>query len=111
MDRQKINRAIDRGIAYLAKQQLPNGGFTSFSSARRLPFRPDFRYHTTFVPSLMKDHVATGLAALSQVPYLRPNNILTKLLGNMDATINQTVKTQAEAQTFLKAYKHTATKR
>lgn len=55
-----LSRTIERGVAYLAAAQRPDGGFDSYSSpsATASDFRPVYRYNTTFAPSIM-------LAALS----------------------------------------------
>ena len=45
--------AIDRGVAFLAKQQQADGSFLSYSSASRQPFRRLRSWQTTFVPALM----------------------------------------------------------
>lgn len=42
-----------RGLAFLAKQQQPSGGFASFSSAQLTPFVTQKTYHTTFAPALI----------------------------------------------------------
>jgi hypothetical protein len=54
----KLKQAISDGVAYIAGQQLPGGGFKSFSSPSKQDFQSQKIYQTTFVPSLI-------LAALS----------------------------------------------
>lgn len=54
-------KTIEGGINFIASQQLPNGNFTSQSSASRQAWQPDYSYQTNFTPALM-------LASLSSVP-------------------------------------------
>lgn len=49
----KIEQAIRIGLDYIGGQQLPGGGFASFSSPSRIPFIPELKYKTTFAPSLI----------------------------------------------------------
>lgn len=60
----KLNAAIDKGLAYLARQQQADGGFISFSSANMQPFRRIRSWQTTFVPALM----LTALAGTDTPP-------------------------------------------
>ncbi|HVV67110.1 MAG TPA: hypothetical protein VHB72_03505 [Candidatus Saccharimonadales bacterium] len=58
MQKIEINRAVRGGIAYIAAQQLENGGFKSFSSPSKESLRPQTIYQTTFVPSLTLGAIA-----------------------------------------------------
>lgn len=48
MNRAKINRAIDQGLAYLVSAQQEKGGFLSFSSPNCFDFSQTTTYETTF---------------------------------------------------------------
>ena len=56
-----LQASLDKGLAYLAKIQRPDGGFDSYSSPSMTRFQKTFTYQTTFVPAVM-------LAALSGLP-------------------------------------------
>ncbi len=45
--------AIERGLAFLSKEQQADGSFISHSSARMMPFRSVRTWRTVFVPALM----------------------------------------------------------
>lgn len=46
-------QTIGRGLAYIAKHQLDDGSFESFSSPSAKHFQPQHTYRTTFVPALV----------------------------------------------------------
>lgn len=48
-----VQTAIDRGLAFIASAQAADGGFISFSSPTRSPFKPTQTYQTTFTPALI----------------------------------------------------------
>jgi hypothetical protein len=48
-----VDAAIERGLAFLAKEQETDGSFISFSSASVYPFRRVRSWQTVFVPALM----------------------------------------------------------
>ncbi len=47
-----------KGIAFIASAQLPDGGFESFSSPAKSPFKPDLTYRTTFGPATILSSLA-----------------------------------------------------
>ncbi|HET7060078.1 MAG TPA: hypothetical protein VFH99_02030 [Candidatus Saccharimonadales bacterium] len=61
-----VDRAISTGMEYIAGQQLPNGGFASFSSPSLLPFKPEITLRTTFTPSLILAALAAARIPGSQ---------------------------------------------
>lgn len=72
MDQARLDLALRRAVSYLARQQRPDGGFDSFSSAVQTPFNPQHRYQTTFVPALI-------LSCLSEVPSAPSRRIRARL--------------------------------
>ena len=50
---QNIPAATGRALRYLASQQLPSGGFASYSSPALVPFVKKQTYNTVFTPAVM----------------------------------------------------------
>lgn len=67
-----LQASRERGLAYLAAAQRPDGGFDSFSSPSARRFETALTYQTTFVPSLM-------LGALSALPAPLGQNVRQRL--------------------------------
>ncbi len=68
----EIQAGIRRGLAFLEKNQRPDGSFISYSSAAMQPFRRVRSWQTTFVPALM-------LTALAGSDQAAARNISAKL--------------------------------
>ncbi len=53
MTTQGIEKAVQKGMAFLYSAQQADGGFASFSSPTMSPFKPVHTYQTTFTPALI----------------------------------------------------------
>jgi hypothetical protein len=53
--RQRVmhNKAINKGLSFIASQQLQTGNFTSYSSESLFSFQKTKKYLTTYIPSLV----------------------------------------------------------
>ncbi|HSW37463.1 MAG TPA: hypothetical protein VLG37_03795, partial [Candidatus Saccharimonadales bacterium] len=58
----------------------------------------------------MKQQTGLSRRALKDVSILRPDNIIAKLLDKINASIDETLATQADARSFLKHYQQTNSK-
>jgi hypothetical protein len=71
-----IETALERGLAFLEKNQEADGSYISFSSASMQPFRRLRSWQTTFVPALM----LASLSGLDQPGALRMRGKLAGFL-------------------------------
>jgi prenyltransferase/squalene oxidase-like repeat protein len=68
MQDEPIEAAIGAGLEYLARRQLKDGGFASFSSPSLQVFEPAKTYRTNFVPALILSAISgTGGTAAKAV--------------------------------------------
>ena len=57
MDTGIVNKTIANGVDYLSKQQQADGGFISYSSAKKETFITAISYRTNFITSLILEAV------------------------------------------------------
>lgn len=74
MNDKRVERAIQKGMSFIAAQQEVDGSFLSYSSPTLSTFKPNITYRTVFAPALI-------LGALSQVQNPTAKLVCDKLVA------------------------------
>ena len=75
---QAIDHAIRSGLEFIAAEQLPGGGFSSYSSTSPTDFANAIVYRTTFFPSLILSALQPCVQPQSQAIQVRITNFLLR---------------------------------
>lgn len=90
---------MQKGIAFIASMQRQDGGFESFSSPTKSPFKPTITYQATFGPAL----ILSSLSAIDDAEAQKVRNLLASwLLGQRSPhwSFNYWAKAAAQRKTL-----------